>query len=180
MSPSTPSKALEPMSDGNSILSSKRHLEDLPEPAAKRVKHVQTNMDQDNKSQVNMNLDSKTEGHIFSTVTTKAKDEDHTSVGTSSSLSPPPSTERPSTPSTPSSELNSQDGSGFCDSKTVTPFQPAVWSEVRQPLCDANWEFYNSHQSGSHTKNGRLLGYLVDAESRPCDILGAEVVISTM
>jgi len=64
--------------------------------------------------------------------------------------------------------------------RTVISVGPPIWAEVRQNLCDGVSEFYNSHQSGSYTKAGLLLGYLVDAEARPRDVVGAEVIVSTM
>jgi len=86
----------------------------------------------------------------------------------------------PSSTTTIFSNTSIQGADGLIQGGTVTPFVPEIWSSNRQGLCDGVHEHFNSHQSGSHTKQGRLLGYLLDAEARPRDVLGAEVIISTM
>ncbi|RDL41607.1 uncharacterized protein BP5553_01586 [Venustampulla echinocandica] len=55
--------------------------------------------------------------------------------------------------------------------------QPQVWADKRQQLCQA-LPYYNAYQSGAHTSEGYVLGFLCDKEVGKHDKFDDEIIIS--
>ncbi len=184
------------------LLKRSRRLSDVEEPEAKRHQRSSSETDtKDGKPEASM---AKITNH-FSPVEAKAAARQTTptkleasgatadvSVGASLQVSPDAAPVREEEGNKDDNQLANRPANPAVVSPMPNPSVtgpeyfddgPLVYAEGRQPMCSA-LPYFKAYQGGTYTSKENNItfvkGCLVDGEARPRDVLGAQVVITTV